>query len=73
MAFTPLLVVAINFCRSEVGNELTMRYDGFVSEETIVPDYWEFNSDDLVGKAICDNGRQLFRGDSWLSAERVPA
>ena len=24
-----------------------------------------------VGGVCCDNGRQLFRGDSWLSAERV--
>ena len=56
------------------GKEITLQGDGFVSEEGIVPDYWEFNSDDLGSvRVYCDNGRQLFRGDSWLSAERVPA
>ena len=51
---------------------MTLQGDGFVSEEGIVPDYWEFNGDRLASvKVYCADGRQLFRGDSWLSAERV--
>jgi hypothetical protein len=54
------------------GNKITLQGDGFVSEEGIVADYWEFNTDSLGSvKVYCDNGRQLFRGDSWLSAEGV--
>jgi hypothetical protein len=54
------------------GKEITLQCDGFASEEGITPDYWEFNGDSLGSvKVYCDNGRQLYRGDSWLSAQRV--
>jgi hypothetical protein len=60
------------FAEIRGGKEITLQGDGFATEEGIVPDYWKFNSDSLGSvKVYCDNGRQLFRGDSWLSAERV--
>jgi hypothetical protein len=60
------------FAEIRGGKEITLQGDGFASEEGTVADYWEFNSDTVGSvKVYCDNGRQLFRGDSWLSAERV--
>jgi hypothetical protein len=54
------------------GKEITLQGDGFASEEGIVADYWEFNGDTVGSvRVYCDNGRQLYRGDNWLSAERV--
>jgi hypothetical protein len=62
------------FAEIRGGKEITLQGDGFATEEVIVPDYWEFNTDNLGSvRVYCNNGRQLFRGDSWLSAERVPA
>jgi hypothetical protein len=52
--------------------EITLQGDGFVSEESIVPDYWEFNTDRLGSVSVpCDNGRHMFGADSWLLWERV--
>ena len=63
---------AKSFCRNSRRKEITLQGDGFASEEGTVADYWEFNSDTVGSvKVYRDNGRQLFRGDSWLSAERV--
>jgi hypothetical protein len=60
------------YAEIRAGKEMTLQGDGFVSEEGTIPDYWKFNSDSLGSvKVYCDNGRQLFRGDGWLSAERV--
>jgi hypothetical protein len=54
------------------GKEITLQGDGFALEEGTVADYWEFNTDTVGSvRVFCDNGRQLFRGDGWLSAERV--
>ena len=54
------------------GKEIMLQGDGFAIEEGIVSDFWEFNADGLGSvKVYCDNGRQLYRGESWLSAERV--
>jgi hypothetical protein len=61
------------FGENRGGKEIRLQGDGFVSEEGIGPDYWEFDTDSLGSvRVYCDNGRQLFRGDNWLSAERVP-
>jgi hypothetical protein len=55
------------FAEIRSGKEITLQGDGFATA-----DYWDFNSDTVGSvKVYCDNGRQLFRGDSWLSAERV--
>jgi hypothetical protein len=60
------------FTEIRSGKEISLQGDGFASEDGIVPDYWEFNGDSLGSVGVsCDNGRQLFRGDTWLSAERV--
>ena len=60
------------FAEIRAGKEIALQGDGFATEEGIVADYWEFNSDTVGSvRVYCDNGRQLFRGDSWLSAERV--
>jgi hypothetical protein len=70
--FHSIIVSQKTFADIRGGNKITLQGDGFVSEEGIVADYWEFNTDSLGSvKVYCDNGRQLFRGDSWLSAERV--
>jgi hypothetical protein len=62
------------FAEIRAGKEITLQGDGFVSEEGIVPDYWDFNRNSGGSlKVYCDDGRQLYHGDSWLSAERVPA
>jgi hypothetical protein len=54
------------------GKEITLQGDGFALEGGIVADYWEFNTDSLGSvRVYCDDGRQLYHGDSWLSAERV--
>ena len=34
------------------GKEITLRGDGFATEEGIVPDYWEFNTDSPISKSI---------------------
>ena len=61
------------FAEIRGGKEITLQGDGLATEEIIVPDYWEFNADSIGSvRVYCHNGRQLFRGDSWLSAERVP-
>jgi hypothetical protein len=61
------------FAEMRDGKKLTLQGDGFVDEEGIVRDYWEFNSDGAGSvRVYCDNGRQVYRGDKWLSAERVP-
>jgi hypothetical protein len=60
------------FAEIRGGKEITSQGDGFASKEGTVADCWEFNSDTVGSvRVYCDNGRQLFRGDSWLSAERV--
>jgi hypothetical protein len=60
------------FAEIRAGKEMTLQGDGFASEEGTIPDYWEFHGDGLGSvKVYCDNGRQLYHGDSWLSAERV--
>jgi hypothetical protein len=60
------------FAEIRGGKEITLQGDGFATAEGIVPDYWEFNTGSLGSvKVYCGNGRQLYRGDSWLSAERV--
>jgi hypothetical protein len=60
------------FAEIRAGKEITLQGDGFALEEGIVADYWEFNSDTAGAvRVYCDNGRQLFRGEGWLSAERV--
>jgi hypothetical protein len=72
MAFTQLLFRRKHLRKSEAAKEITLQGDGFATEEGIVADYWEFNSDTAGSvRVYCDNGRQLFRGDGWLSAERV--
>ena len=60
------------FAEIRGGKEVTLQGDGFATEEGIVADYWEFNTDAAGSvKVYCDNGRQLYRGDGWHSAERV--
>ena len=60
------------FAEIRAGKEITLQGDGFATEEGIAADYWEFNSDTVGSvRVYCDNGRQLFRGEGWLSAERV--
>ena len=62
------------FAEIRAGKEIRLQGDGFATEEGIVPDFWKFNGESLgSAKVYCDNGKQLYRGDSWLSAERVPA
>jgi hypothetical protein len=62
------------FAEIRGGKEITLQGDGFATEEVIVPDYWQSNTDSIgSARVYCHNGGQLFRGDSWLSAERVPA
>jgi hypothetical protein len=60
------------FAEIRGGREITLQGDGFATEEGIVPDYWEFSTDGPGSvKVYCDDGRQLFHGDGWLSAQRV--
>jgi hypothetical protein len=71
--FHSITVSQKTFADIRGGNKITLQGDGFANEEGTVADYLEFNTDSLgsVVKVYCDNGRQLFRGDSWLLAERV--
>ena len=72
MALTQITVSQKTFAEIRAGKEITLQGDGFALEEGIAADYWEFNSDTVrSARVYCDNGRQLFRGDGWLSAERV--
>ena len=60
------------FAEIRGGKEMTLQGDGYAAENDIVADYWEFNTEGLGSvRVYCDNGRQLYRGESWLSAERV--
>ena len=60
------------FTEIRAGKEITLQGDGFVSEQRMVPDYWKFSTDGLGSvKVYCHDGRQLYHGESWLSAERV--
>ena len=60
------------FAEIRGGKEIMLQGDGFATEEGTVSDFWEFNTDSLGSvKVYCDNGRQLFHGDSWVSAVRV--
>jgi hypothetical protein len=60
------------FAEIRAGREITLQGDGYVTEKGIVSDYWEFNGDNFGSvRVYCDNGKQLYRGDNWLSAERV--
>ncbi len=62
------------FAEIRGGRELTLQGDGFATEEGVVSDFWEFDADGRGSvRVYCDNEKELYRGDSWLSAERVPA
>jgi hypothetical protein len=60
------------FAEIRAGREIKLQGDGYVTDKGIVSDYWEFNGEKLGSvRVYCDDGRQLYRGDSWLMAERV--
>jgi len=62
------------FARIRAGKELKLQGERFASEAVFVKDYWVFNRSKRGSVTVyCDNGRELYEGDGWLSAERVSA
>ncbi len=60
------------FAQIRAGKELKLQGEGFAGDGDFVKDYWVFNSDKRGSvKVYCDNGRELYDGDGWHSAERV--
>jgi hypothetical protein len=47
------------FAEIRGGKEITLQGDGFATEEIIVPDYWEFNTQHWIGKSILSQRKAI--------------
>jgi hypothetical protein len=64
--------IAKCFAQIRAGKELKLQGDGFVNDGDFVKDYWVFNRKRRGSVNVyCDDGRELYDADEWLSAERV--
>jgi hypothetical protein len=65
-----IVVSRRTFDRIEHGAKIKIKGPGFPTDDGIVQDYWIFNGEPRI-VVYCDDGRDLYRQDSWLFAEFV--
>jgi hypothetical protein len=65
-----IVVSRRTFDRIEHGAKIKIKGQGFPTDDGIVPDHWIFNGEPRI-VVYCDDGRDLYREDSWPFVESV--